>query len=111
MKWRKGLACSSPLGPDSQLRQKLEGDAYNIFPFIRDPNPEKRAFPMDRAFTFFGFFEGIFCPISDFQSIAQKVSSRLYHEVGHYLLGSALVTCEERAMGAKLLGRGWIFSW
>ena len=109
VKRRKGLACSSPLGPGSQLRQKLEGDVYNIFPFIRDPNPEKRAFPMKRAFTFFGIFEGTFYPISDVQSIAQKVSSRLIHEVGHYLLGSALVTCEERALGAKLLGKVWNF--
>jgi hypothetical protein len=109
MKRRKGLACSSPLGTDSQLRQKLEGDVYNIFPFIRDPNPEKRAFPMDRAFTFFGIFEGIFYPIGAVQGEFDKVSSRICHEIGHYLLGSAVVTCEERALGGRLLGRVWNF--
>jgi len=107
VKLRKGLACSSPLIPDSPLRQELKGEVYNIFPFIRDPNPEKRAFPMDWAFTFFGIFEGIFYPRGDV--LAGKVGSHTFHEAGHYLLGSAPVTCEERALGQSYWGGCGIF--
>lgn len=103
MKRRNRLACSMALDPDFSSRQELKGDVYNIFPFIRDPDPEKRAFPMDRAFTFPSIIDCIFFPRTHEYEL-QRISSYVNHEMGHFILGSAMVTCEERALAAKLLG-------
>ncbi len=110
---RKGLACSSLLNQDSSASEVLKGNVYNIFPFLRDPDLKKQKFPMDRAFTFFGIFEGMFYPICDLRAIEQNPSTQFYgrlvHEWGHLLLGGAHVTCEERVLAAELLGQAWNF--
>jgi len=99
VKRRKGLACSSPLDPDMASRQELKGNVYNIFPYIYDPK--------NRAFTLPGVIDATFFPITSKDMV--KFSSDVWkayiiHEVGHIILRSAMITCEERAVAAKLLG-------
>ncbi len=103
MKRRKGLACSMALDPDLSSSQELKGDVYNIFPFIRDPDPTKRAFPMNRAFTFPTILDTIFFPRTHEYAL-ERIASYVTHEMGHFILGSATNTCEGRALAAKLLG-------
>jgi hypothetical protein len=88
------------LDPDLSSRQELKGDVYNIFPYIDDPK--------HRAFTLLGIIDGTFFPISR-EGELQRISSYANHEVGHFILGSAMVTCEERALAAQLLGMVWNF--
>src|SRR5437868_9855738 len=99
----KGLACSMALDQDSSSRQELKGDVYNIFPYIRDPDPKKREFPMDRAFTLSGIIDATFFPITHPDEL-QGLRTYVRHEVTHCILSNAMITCEERALGAKLLG-------
>lgn len=81
-------------------RQELKGDVYNIFPYIYDPK--------HRAFTLLSIIDATFFPISQ-EGELKRISSIANHEVGHFILGSAMVTCEERALAAKLLGMVWNF--
>lgn len=95
MKRRNGFACSMALDPDLSSRQELKGDVYNIFPYIHDPKY--------RAYALLSIIDATFFPRTH-ESDLQKISSIVNHEVGHFILGSAMVTCEERALAAKLLG-------
>jgi hypothetical protein len=106
---RKGLAYSTAFDQRSSSRWKRKkGDVYNIFPFLRDPDSKKRAFPMDRAFTLSGIIDAAFFPI-DHEGELQRIPREVRHEKVHCILCSTMVTCEERALGAQLLGKAWKF--
>ena len=95
MKRRNRFACSMALESGLSSRQELKGEVYNIFPYIHDPK--------HRAFTLLSIIDAAFFPRTH-ESELQKISSIVNHEMGHFILGSAMVTCEERALAAKLLG-------
>ena len=106
MKRRKGLACSSPLDlPLSSRGQLKKGDVYNIFPYIKDPKhfDEGKA----RAYTL-PSMDAIFVPILHEEEL-WRIPSYVRHEQGHCLLCNNMVTCEERALGAQLVGMVWKF--
>ena len=95
MKQRKGLACSMALNDlDHSSNKELKGDVYNIFPYIEDPK--------ERAYMLPGIIDGTFFPIE-----LQRIVNTVNHEISHFILSSAMVTCEERALGAQLLGKVW----
>lgn len=109
MRQRKGLACCTDIDQPSSPRRKPKGKVYNIFPYIEDPRhiDEGKA----RAYTLLGFFEAIFYPVIHKDNVLREEINRLLgpasHERAHWILGSAMVTWEERAIATFLLGGVW----
>ena len=91
---RQGLACSSGLAPNRSWRQELKGDVYNIFPDIYDPK--------NRAFTLLGLIEATFFPTLCEEEV-ERIPHIPKHEVGHIILGAAMVTCEGQALATYIL--------
>ena len=107
MRRRRGLACSTPVDqPPSSRRKRKKGDVYNIFPYIENPvhMDEGNA----RAFTLPGIIDAIFFPITDIDEL-QRIPNHVRHEMGHCILCSTMITCEQRAFGTKLLAKVWKF--
>ena len=106
MKRRKGLACGSALDSDCYSKQELKGEVYNIFPYIESPKHLNDG--NAQAFTLPGFIECIFFPAFHEEEL-QRIPSYVRHERGHYILLNTMITCEQRAVAAKLLGKVWNF--
>jgi hypothetical protein len=111
VKPRKGLACCMAVDQNSSPRRKSKGKVYNIFPYIEDPRHIDEGDA--HAYTLHGIFDAIFYPVIHTDSVFRDEEGWLFeivnHEDAHFTLGSAKITCEERAGAVKLLGNVWNF--